>query len=47
LPDDICTTGGQADAIAGCLLDQGNAARVDAVLARAPWRRIDPAGATI
>jgi predicted amidophosphoribosyltransferase len=38
--DDICTTGRQADAVAGCLLDQGGAARVEAVvLARAPWRR--------
>jgi predicted amidophosphoribosyltransferase len=37
--DDICTTGSQLDAVAGCLLDQGGAARVDAVvLARAPWR---------
>jgi predicted amidophosphoribosyltransferase len=37
--DDICTTGGQLDAVAGCLLDQGRAARVEGVvLARAPWR---------
>jgi hypothetical protein len=37
--DDICTTGGQLDAVAGCLLDQGGAARVEGlVLARAPWR---------
>ena len=37
--DDICTTGSQLDAVAGCLLDQGGAARVEAiVLARAPWR---------
>jgi predicted amidophosphoribosyltransferase len=37
--DDICTTGGQLDAIAGCLLDHGGAARVEGiVLARAPWR---------
>jgi predicted amidophosphoribosyltransferase len=37
--DDICTTGGQLDAVAGCLLDQGSAARVEGVvLARAPWR---------
>jgi predicted amidophosphoribosyltransferase len=37
--DDICTTGGQLDAIAGCLLDEGGAARVEGVvLARAPWR---------
>jgi predicted amidophosphoribosyltransferase len=37
--DDVCTTGGQLDAVAGCLLDQGGAARVEGVvLARAPWR---------
>jgi predicted amidophosphoribosyltransferase len=37
--DDICTTGGQLNAVAGCLLDQGRARQVDAVvLARAPWR---------
>jgi predicted amidophosphoribosyltransferase len=37
--DDIATTGGQLDAVAGCLLDQGDAARVEGiVLARAPWR---------
>ncbi len=37
--DDIATTGGQLDAVAGCLLDQGGAARVEGiVLARAPWR---------
>jgi predicted amidophosphoribosyltransferase len=37
--DDICTTGGQLDAIAGCLLDKGGATRVEGVvLARAPWR---------
>jgi predicted amidophosphoribosyltransferase len=37
--DDICTTGTQLDAVAGCLLDQGSAARVEAVvLARALWR---------
>jgi predicted amidophosphoribosyltransferase len=37
--DDVCTTGTQLDAVAGCLLDQGGAARVEAVvLARAPWR---------
>jgi predicted amidophosphoribosyltransferase len=42
--DDICTTGGQLDAVAGCLLDQGGAARVEGVvLARAPWRgRLGP-----
>lgn len=38
--DDICTTGGQLDTVAGCLLDDGRAARVEGVvLARAPWRR--------
>jgi predicted amidophosphoribosyltransferase len=37
--DDVCATGGQLDAIAGCMLDQGGAARVEGVvLARAPWR---------
>jgi predicted amidophosphoribosyltransferase len=37
--DDVCTTGTQLDAVAGCLLDEGGAARVEAVvLARAPWR---------
>ena len=37
--DDVCTTGSQLDSVAGCLLDQGEAARVDGVvLARAPWR---------
>jgi predicted amidophosphoribosyltransferase len=37
--DDVCTTGSQLDAVAGCLLDQGGAARVEGVvLARAPWR---------
>jgi predicted amidophosphoribosyltransferase len=37
--DDICTTGTQLDVVAGCLLDQGGAARVEGiVLARAPWR---------
>ena len=37
--DDVCTTGTQLDAVAGCLLDQGQAARVEAVvLARALWR---------
>ena len=37
--DDVCTTGGQLDAVAGCLLDQGGAARVEGiVLARATWR---------
>lgn len=38
--DDICTTGTQLDVVAGCLLDLGNAARVDGVvLARAVWRQ--------
>jgi predicted amidophosphoribosyltransferase len=37
--DDVCTTGTQLDAVAGCLLEQGGAARVEAVvLARALWR---------
>lgn len=37
--DDICATGSQLDAVAGCLLDEGGAARVEGiVLARAPWR---------
>ncbi len=37
--DDVCTTGTQLDAVAGCLLDQGGAARVEGiVLARALWR---------
>lgn len=37
--DDVCTTGYQLNAVAGCLLDQGQATRVRAlVLARAPWR---------
>lgn len=37
--DDICTTGTQLDAVAGCLLDQGRADRVEGVvLARAQWR---------
>ncbi len=37
--DDICTTGTQLDAVAGCLVDQGGAARVEGiVLARALWR---------
>jgi predicted amidophosphoribosyltransferase len=37
--DDICTTGGQLDAIADCLISEGGAARVEGVvLARAPWR---------
>jgi predicted amidophosphoribosyltransferase len=37
--DDICTTGGQLDAVADCLISEGGAARVEGVvLARAPWR---------
>jgi predicted amidophosphoribosyltransferase len=37
--DDVCTTGYQLNAVADCLLDQGQASRVRAlVLARAPWR---------
>jgi predicted amidophosphoribosyltransferase len=43
--DDICTTGGQLDAIASCLLDEGRAARVEGVvLARAPWRNREEHG---
>jgi hypothetical protein len=35
----VCTTGTQLDAVAGVLLDQGKAARVEGiVLARALWR---------
>lgn len=42
--DDVCTTGSQLDAIAGCLIDEGGAARVEGiVLARAPWRERTPA----
>lgn len=38
--DDICTTGSQLDTIAECLLNDGEASAVEAlVLARAPWRR--------
>lgn len=37
--DDVCTTGSQLDAVAGCLLDDGQAAQVRGLtLARAPWR---------
>jgi predicted amidophosphoribosyltransferase len=37
--DDICSTGSQLDAVAGCLLDEGGAARVEGiVLARAAWQ---------
>jgi predicted amidophosphoribosyltransferase len=37
--DDVCTTGRQLDAVADCLVQEGRAARVGAlVLARAPWR---------
>ena len=36
--DDVCTTGTQLDALAGCLLDEGGASRVEGiVLSRAPW----------
>ncbi len=45
--DDICTTGSQLDAVACCLLEEGRAARVDAiVLARAPWRGLVPSAST-
>ena len=38
--DDVCTTGTQLNAVAACLLEDGGAAEVKAVvLARAPWRR--------
>lgn len=38
--DDVCTTGLQLNAVAACLLDDGDAAEVKAVvMARAPWRR--------
>jgi len=41
--DDVCTTGTQLDAVAGCLLDEGGAARVEGVvLARAAWRATRP-----
>jgi predicted amidophosphoribosyltransferase len=37
--DDVCTTGSQLNAVAGCLLDAGNAAEAHGlVLARALWR---------
>jgi predicted amidophosphoribosyltransferase len=37
--DDVCTTGSQLDTVAACLLDDGHAAHVEAiVLARTPWR---------
>ncbi len=37
--NDVCTTS-QLNAVADCLLAEGGAARVEAlVLARAPWRR--------
>jgi len=37
--DDVCTTGSQLDAVADCLLEEGNASEVRGlVLARAPWR---------
>jgi predicted amidophosphoribosyltransferase len=38
--DDVCTTASQLDAVGDCLLDEGHAVHVEAlVLARAPWRR--------
>jgi predicted amidophosphoribosyltransferase len=38
--DDVCTTASQLDAVAECLIEDGGATRVEAlVLARAPWRR--------
>jgi predicted amidophosphoribosyltransferase len=41
--DDICTTGTQLDAVAGCLHDEGGAGRVEGVvLARASWRPSRP-----
>jgi predicted amidophosphoribosyltransferase len=43
--DDVCTTGGQLDAVAACLLEDGGAARVEGiVLARALWRGQAQAG---
>jgi predicted amidophosphoribosyltransferase len=37
--DDVCTTGSQLNAVAECLVDDGGARSVEAVvLARAPWR---------
>lgn len=37
--DDLCTTASQLDAVAECLIDEGGATDVSAVvLARAPWR---------
>lgn len=37
--DDVCTTGSQLNAVADCLLTDGKAAHVEAlVLARAPWQ---------
>ena len=37
--DDVCTTGSQLNAVADCLLEDGKAANVRAlVVARAPWR---------
>ncbi len=37
--DDVCTTGSQLDAVADCLLEEGQAAQVRGLaLARAPWR---------
>lgn len=37
--DDVCTTGSQLNAVADCLLEEGDASRVRGlVLARAPWK---------
>jgi predicted amidophosphoribosyltransferase len=37
--DDVCTTGSQLDTVARCLVEDGDASHVEAVvLARAPWR---------
>jgi hypothetical protein len=42
---DIATTGGQLDAVAGCLLDHSGAARVEGiVLARHPGAGYDTPG---
>jgi len=43
--DDICTTGGQLDAVADCLISEGGAARVEGVvLARVLWRGTGASG---
>ena len=36
--DDVCTTGTQLDAVAGCLLDRVCAARIEAVVLARTWR---------